>query len=104
MNSNDVSAQTQKKDRLIQSLLSMGTKGFFPLFDKNWVSTSFKDQKPLSDSQREDGYLILDRLTRHRGIDRKKTVIFSLQQQQREVVVKLFLELVEQKMNSGVIQ
>lgn len=104
MNSNNTGAQTQKKDRLIQSLLSMGTKGYFPLFDENWVASSFKDQSPLSDSQREDGYLILDRLTRHRGIDRKKTVIFSLQQQQREVVIKLFLELVEQKMHGGVIQ
>jgi hypothetical protein len=106
LSSNNTSISTPKRDHLIQSLLSMGANGYFPLFDAGWVSSSYSDQSPLSDSQRQDGLLILDRLTQHRGIDRKKTVILSLEKKQRELVVKLFLELVEQKIQktSGVIQ
>lgn len=84
----------------------MGTKGYFPLFDESWVAESFQNTSPLSASERECGEQILERLIRHRGIDRKKTILWSLKDQQRSALVKLFFELVEQKMQnvSGVIQ
>jgi hypothetical protein len=84
----------------------MGTKGFYPLFEAEWLSQSHLPSDELAPQERDEGMKILQRLNSHRGIERKKTILLTLTPKQRAIIVKLFFSLVEEKIDhqKGVIQ
>lgn len=84
------------KDRVIKSLIEMGVSGFFPLFEIDWIKNSHQFQE-MDETQKFRAQKIMDRLISHRGIDRKRTILDTLSGADRELFVKLFLAMVEEK-------
>ena len=86
------------KDTSIHSLVELGMHGHFPLFMEDWISSSAKQpKKSLTKKDRLKAKDIINRLNRHKGLERKKTVLTSLSDEDRAVFVRVFLEIVEHK-------
>lgn len=81
----------------------MGTKGYYPLFDQIPLH---RNHHCLNNDERKEAFHLLERLSKHRGIDRKRTVLLTLSEQEQDLVVRLFFELVGKKIEGkkGVIQ
>ena len=89
------------KDNSFNRLLDLGTKGHFPLFRKSWISEVTCDgpkRKP-SFSKLEETKIksIITRLSRHKRIDQKVTILMSLKNEDRNLFIKAFLKKVEHK-------
>ncbi len=93
-----------KKNRLINSLLSMGTKGYYPLFEH--LPRFTFDSTPLSYQDKQQALEILECLNRHRGLERKKTLLLNMPEYKQRLIMQLFFELVAKQVNkeNGVIQ
>ena len=90
-----------RNDQSLKSLIHLGTFGHYPLFEKNWVEEAFQNNKKLTGNEKSKAKTLLKKLCDHRTIDRKKTVLFSLKDEDRRVVVKAFMKLVETKILDG---
>ena len=85
------------RDKTIGSLVDIGTSGFFPLFHDNWLTDSMKEIGDIDSEDKLRAKKILDRLTTHRGIDRKKTILLTLSKKDRQLFISLFFKMVENK-------
>lgn len=87
-----------KNDRSIKSLIELGAKGYFPLFDSSWLSEFYSlPDKKLTGNEKAQAKKLLKRVSKHRSLERKKTVIFSMQEDDRNLVLKAFFKMVENK-------
>ncbi len=84
------------KDETLKSLIRIGTKGFYPLFDDVWLRRIYdlKSTK-LTKKEKAAAKKILCRLEMHKDLERKKTIIHSLLDEEKEILMKAFLNLVE---------
>jgi hypothetical protein len=84
------------KDETLKSLIKIGTKGFFPLFE-DVCSKKIYDIKSIRMTKKEkhEAKKLLTRLEKHKCLDRKKTIIHSLLDEEKEILIKAFLNLVE---------
>ena len=85
------------RDKTIGSLVDIGMSGFFPLFHDGWLVDSMKEIGKLEQEDKDRAKKILDRLTSHRGIDRKRTILLTLTKKDRQLFINLFLKMVENK-------
>ena len=86
----------------IASLVEIGTKGFFPLFYPQWLyevsnPKTNPHSKPVSKQEEEKAKKILKQLQKHKSLDRKKTLLSSLEKEDRMLFIKTFLKAVEGK-------
>ena len=83
----------------LDQLIEAGSSGYFPLFYQDWILESFKDQEivhKLSFSRAaETVHRVYKQIERHHSIDRKKTAIQALKQEDRKDVVLSFMKMVE---------
>jgi len=87
-----------RNDRSIKSLVELGTKGFFPLFDNNWLNDFYAEKpKKLTGNEKVKAKKLLKRVSKHRSLERKKTVILSMNAEERHIVLKAFFKMVENK-------
>ncbi len=87
-----------RNDRSIKSLVELGAKGFFPLFDNNWLNDFYAEQpKRLTGNEKVQAKKLLKRVSKHRSLERKKTVILSMNQEERHLILKAFFKMVENK-------
>lgn len=86
-----------RNDQSLKSLIQLGTVGHFPIFESSWVEEAHKNHKKLTGNEKSKAKTLLKKLCDHRTIDRKKTVLFALEAEDRRVVVKAFMKLVETK-------
>ena len=88
----------QDRDGLDQ-LIEAGSSGHYPLFYQDWIHESFADEmeaKRMSFSRAAENVHRMDReLERHRSIDRKKTAIQALKNEDRKTFVLSFMKMVE---------
>jgi hypothetical protein len=85
-------------DPEIASLVEFGTRGHFPLFYPQWFYEVFSSQnKCLSKSDEDRAKKILKKLQKHKSLDRKKTLLSSLNKDERDLFIKSFLKIVEGK-------
>jgi hypothetical protein len=80
-------------------LIKMGSHGQFPLFYPNWIyECSRLDTRPISLSKaRLNIKKMFDYLSRHKNIERKKIALSTLEVEKRNLYIKSFLRLVENK-------
>lgn len=88
----------ERNDRSIKSLVELGTKGFFPLFDTNWLNDFYSGSpKKLTGNEKVKAKKLLKRVSKHRSLERKKTVMLSMNEDERNIVLKAFFKMVENK-------
>ena len=86
------------QEKSIQQLIDLGTKGFFPLFYDTWVhDAKGNDDKGLTSHEKRRAKLIMQKLQKHKSIERKKTLLLSLDSKERNYFIKAFLKMVEGK-------
>lgn len=87
------------KNKTIKSLVNMGVNGHLPLFDTSWINSINFDYKAinLSDSELRKAEKLLENLGKHKCLDRQKTVLFAMKNKDRELIIKAFLTIVEDK-------
>ncbi|WP_127717636.1 hypothetical protein [Halobacteriovorax sp. HLS] len=86
---------TQRKSPSMNSLIEMATNGHFPILENEWINSIFTEKNNLSDAERKKAQKILKRVSEHRSLERQKTVIFSMNNAERTLFIKAFMNLVE---------
>ncbi|MFX3675734.1 MAG: hypothetical protein ACN6I6_01730 [bacterium] len=88
-------------DHTIKSLIEWGTQGHYPLFDRDWLEAlnpvPGKRLRALSTNQKSKVKTILKRLSGQTSFERKRTVLFSLSQEDRSAFIRAFMNAVEHK-------
>ncbi len=90
------SRRNHNKD--FQSLVDLGTKGFFPLFYSTWIQDAKESSsQKLTSHEKRKAKIIMEKLQKHRSIERKKTLLLALDSEERNYFIKVFLKMVEGK-------
>ncbi|MCK5072677.1 MAG: hypothetical protein KAQ98_04570 [Bacteriovoracaceae bacterium] len=80
----------------IKSLVELGMHGHFPLFPNNWIeNVSLNRFARITKNEKEKAQKIINRLAKHKSLDRKRTVLYSLSNSERDVFLKVFFKMVE---------
>ncbi len=83
----------------LNQLIEAGSTGYFPLFYPNWITDSFKDQptaqKMTFSRAAETVHRVYKRIERHHTIERKKTAIQALNNEERQEFILSFMKMVE---------
>lgn len=88
----------RSNEKSIQRLVELGTKGFFPLFYESWVhEAKVEGEVKLSSHEKRKAKVIMQKLLKHKSLERKKTLLLSLDSRERNYFVKAFLKMVEGK-------
>lgn len=86
-------------DNTIKSLIEWGTHGHYPLFDRDWMSalnaTPGKRLRALTINEKGKVKAILKRLATQSSFERKRTVLFSLSEEDRSMFIRAFMRAVE---------
>lgn len=86
------------KGHTIESLIELGTQGHFPLFHSSWIQEIYtNNSRKLTVKERKKTKEIIQKLSKHQSLDRKKTVLFSLNNEERRLFIQAFLKMVEAK-------
>lgn len=96
-----------RKEKSIKTLIEMGRHGHYPLFDSHWMYECFDEwnndfqaktrKKFLTGQEKVHARKILQRILQHRNIERQKTVLLSLDKQERHLFMRAFFNMVEGK-------
>lgn len=90
-----------KKEKSMETLVRMGMVGHFPLFDHQWLFETFHEKRGLSRSLNQKEKVrarkLINRLLQHRTLEKQKTALLAMSEDDRSVVIKSFLNLVEGK-------
>jgi len=90
--------QISKNDPIISSLIDLGISGHFPLFHHSWIDEIKLEKRfRLTMMEKKLANEILKRLTKHKSLERKQIILFSLPEEQRKTFIKAFIKLVEIK-------
>jgi len=82
----------------LATLIELGKNGLFPLFYTQWLKTSpTKEETSFTKDDRDTLRKIIDQLSNHKSIERKRTILLSLSVKDRDLFVSTFLKLVEEK-------
>lgn len=86
----------------INTLVEWGTNGHFPLFYSQWLvefcelEITKKSKKQIRTEKKRFQELV-KMINKHRNIERKKTLIMSLSDEDRKLFINNFLTMVEAK-------
>ncbi len=76
--------------------IKLGQTGHFPLFFKEWITDSLNVNNSIKyKSALKNVDDIFQRLERHKTIDKKKTALMALSNDERQVFINSFFKLVE---------
>ena len=83
----------------LDQLIEAGSSGYFPLFYQDWIHESCRDQievKKMSFSRAaENVHRVYKLIERHASLERKKTAIGALKNDERKEFVISFMKMVE---------
>lgn len=83
----------------LDQLIEAGSSGYFPLFYRSWIHESFADVaevKRMSFSKAaETVHRVFNQIERHSSLERKKTAIQALKNEDRKDFVLSFMKMVE---------
>ena len=83
-------------DKNLKPLIELGKRGHYPLFQNDWLNEV--REKHLSKTDQNKVKKLINQLSKHKTIERKKTLLFSLDKNEREIFIKAFLQVVEGKL------
>lgn len=84
----------------MKALIQMGTQGHFPLFHSSWLSDpEIKGRKfsKITGLERARAKKLFQRVSKHRQLEHKKTVLIAMSEEDRKLFIKAFFKLVEGK-------
>ena len=85
----------------LDQLIEVGSAGFFPLFYQDWIHESFIDEKEAKSISftraAETVHRVYKLIECHGSIERKKTAISALKQEDRKTFVLSFMKMVEHR-------
>ncbi len=87
-----------EKNKNLNSLITMGANGFYPLFHESWIAEA--EQLPRKKLTKKDQLTVKQvtkKILKHRNIERKKIILLSLPAEERNIFIRNFLNLVENK-------
>src|SRR3989338_2989657 len=83
----------------LDQLIEAGSSGYFPLFYQDWILESFADSVEVRrmsfSSAAETVHRVYKLIERHSSIERKKTAIQALKNDERKDFVLSFMKMVE---------
>ena len=86
-----------KDGQSIKSLIELGANGFFPLFEEKWFLQKELKEKKLTGNEKVKAKKLFSRVAGHRGINRKKTILLSMTEEERNLFMRAFMKMVEMK-------
>ncbi len=75
----------------------MGVRGFFPLFEKEWISEIAENSKKLTGNDKLKAKQLFKKICQYPSLQRKKTVLMALKQSERDLFICAFMKMVESK-------
>jgi hypothetical protein len=83
-----------------KTLIHMGSYGHLPLFHEEWIKEAInsKEKKTKFMSYKDAKFKVktnLEKLEAHRNIERKKTALFQMPNEERNELINAFLKVVE---------
>ena len=84
----------------MKALIHLGTQGHFPLFHYSWLADPVMKEKKfqkITGLERARAKKLFQRVSKHRQLEHKKTVLLSMDEEDRKLFMKAFLKLVEGK-------
>ena len=87
----------------INSIIELGTKGYYPLFYPEWLGKYQKMQQKIKSNSftRKFAKQTIQRLGKHKKLERKRTVLSSLNERELMVFINEFMIIVERKILNG---
>lgn len=86
----------RKNEQSLKSLVQLGTKGFFPLFYDDWIEEHTENRSAkLTSQEKQKARQIMQKLVKHKSIDRKRTLLLALDEYERKTFIKAFMKMVE---------
>lgn len=83
----------------LDQLIEAGSSGYLPLFYQDWINESFADKnevRKMSFSRAaETVHRVYGQIERHHSIEKKKTAIQALKDDERKEFVLSFMKMVE---------
>lgn len=67
------------------------------MFEMDWIKEVGPNRRKLTGNEKVKAKKLLERLCDHRSIERKRVVISSMSNDDRQLIVRAFLKLVEGK-------
>jgi hypothetical protein len=89
-----------RPEESMKALIQLGTQGHFPLFHNSWLlDPEMKEKKfhKITGLERAKAKKLFQRVSKHRQLEHKKTVLLSMEDEDRKLFMKAFLKLVEGK-------
>ena len=87
-----------ERDPSIRSLIELGTNGFFPLFDQIWLEEILQERhRRLTKKDCLQAEKIVRKLAKYENLPGKKILLTSLEKGERNIFIKVFLKLVEER-------
>ncbi len=89
-----------RPEESMKALIHLGTQGHFPLFHSSWLTDpELKEKKfhKITGLERARAKKLFNRVSKHRQLEHKKTVVLSMLDDDRKLFMKAFFKLVEGK-------
>ena len=89
-----------RPEESMKALINLGTQGHYPLFHDLWLKDpEIKEKKfqKITGLERARAKKLFLRVSKHRQLDHKKTVLLSMNDGDRILFMKAFFKLVEGK-------
>ena len=89
-----------RPEESMKALIQLGTTGHFPLFHEIWLNDpDIKEKKfqKITGIERARAKKLFQQVSKHRQLEHKKTVLLSMNDEDRKLFVKAFFKMVEVK-------
>ncbi len=88
-----------RNDRSLKSLITLGSRGYYPLFEGKWLEEAKENskEKSLTGNEKAKAKTLFKRICSHRTIERQRIVVNAMTKQDRDLFVRAFLKMVENK-------
>ena len=89
-----------RPEESMKALIQLGTQGHYPLFHTSWMADpEIKEKKfqKITGLERARAKKLFQQISRHRQLEHKKTVLQSMNDEDRILFMKAFFKLVEGK-------
>lgn len=89
-----------RPEESMKALIHLGTQGHYPLFHELWMKDpEIKEKKfqKITGVERARAKKLFLRVSKHRQLEHKKTVLLSMDNEDRILFMKAFFKLVEGK-------
>ncbi len=87
-----------RPEQSMKALIHLGTFGHFPLFHECWLSDPELGDKrflKITGIERARAKKLFQIVSKHRKLEHKKTVLISMEDNDRKIFMKAFFKLVE---------